>query len=109
MTKKSEWRAKALTKENFNLEELIVPKLMDLFSEQFEDKEVEVIGVSFFISDKSIDRKENEEEFANNSISVTLTYPCIDDTEKKKMTLRVSKDTETDKVKKTIELFEESL
>lgn len=106
---KSIWKAKTLTKEGFDIEKTINPSFLKCLSEQFEDKAVEVTGVSIFISDKTIDRKEDEESFDENSASAVISYSQIEDNENKKITLRVSDDSETDKLKKAIEEFEESL
>jgi predicted lipid-binding transport protein (Tim44 family) len=106
---KNDWKAKALTKEGFDLEKLVNQKFMKYFSEQFKDKTVEVTGISLFISDKNIDREENRKEFDENSASVVISYSKIEDTENKKITLRVSEDSEIEKILKAIELFEGSL
>lgn len=100
------WKSNRLTRENFNLQEVIKPEFLKLFIDEFPNKHVEVIDVSLFISDESIDYKENKEEFFDSSLTVTLTYPKIEDTKNSKVHVRISEDNSKYKITNAIDSFE---
>ena len=106
LKKNNGWKYIGLTKENFDLQKVVEPNFLKLFSEQFKGKKVEIIGVSVLISDKNIDYEKNKEEFRKSSIGVSISHNKIEDTENNKITVKITKDEVTEKIKSIIDEYE---